>query len=191
MKNSNSKNSYLSLLVSLFLLISLGIFSGCSSDNNDDVDPSDPSSMDDDSNNGDKDKAPAFTLTSVDGNTVSLSDFEDKVVVLFFFGNTCPTCRAVGPSIESRLNQSFSGDDEFAIVGLDQWDGNSQSVSNFRSTTGITFDLLLNASGVARDYSTTYDRLIIVDKEGNVDFMGRQIAANDLDVVVQRVQELL
>lgn len=31
-------------------------------------------------------KAPEFTLTSHDGNTVSLSDYQGKVVYIFFFG---------------------------------------------------------------------------------------------------------
>ena len=31
--------------------------------------------------------APAFTLTSLENNQVSLSDYSNKVVVLFFFGN--------------------------------------------------------------------------------------------------------
>ena len=47
--------------------------------------------------------APAFTLTSLDNTQVKLSDYSNKVVVLFFFGNTCPSCKAIAPSIESKL----------------------------------------------------------------------------------------
>lgn len=32
-----------------------------------------------------KDKAPAFTLPAADGNAVSLKDFKDQVVVLYFY----------------------------------------------------------------------------------------------------------
>jgi peroxiredoxin len=36
------------------------------------------------------DKAPGFELPATDGNTYSLSDFDDKVLVVFFTCNHCP-----------------------------------------------------------------------------------------------------
>ncbi len=37
------------------------------------------------------------------GNSVSLSDYQGKVLVLFFFGYSCPYCIAAAPDIESEL----------------------------------------------------------------------------------------
>ncbi len=131
--------------------------------------------------------ASGFSLQSITGETVSLSDFSDKVLVLFFFGNSCPSCRAVGPSIQREISAAFSSRTDFAIVGIDQWDGNKASVESFKSVTGISFPLLLNGSTVARSYSTTYDRLLVVDKEGKVVFKGNSSASNDINAVVAKV----
>ena len=135
--------------------------------------------------------APAFTLTSLNNTQVKLSDYSNKVVVLFFFGNTCPSCKAIAPSIESKLVTPFASKTDYQILGLDQWDGNSSSVQGFKTTTGVSFPLLLNASAVAAAYKTTYDRLVIIGKDGKIVFTGSQGAAGDLDAVKLKVETLL
>jgi peroxiredoxin len=140
---------------------------------------------------GSMQSAPGFTLTSLDGNQVKLSDFSNKVVVLFFFGNNCPSCKAAGPDIESNLLTPFKSRTDYQILGLDQWNGNSSTVEAFKTTTGVTFPLLLNAATVAADYKTTYDRLVVIDKSGKTVFTGSQNAANDIATVKQKVESLL
>ena len=135
--------------------------------------------------------APEFSLTSLDGTTVKLSDYKDKVVVLFFFGNSCPSCKATAPTIESKLNTAFSSNSDYVILGLDQWDGNNSAVESFKNTTKVTFPLLLKASAVAGSYNTTYDRLVVINKAGIVAFKGTQIASNDINKAVAKVEELL
>ena len=136
-------------------------------------------------------KAPDFSLTSSDGNQVKLSDFAGKVVVVFFFGNSCPSCKAAAPSIQSKLAAPYSSNSNYQILGLDQWDGNSASVQSFKTTTGVSFPLLLTASSVAANYKTTYDRLVVIDKSGNIVFSGKQGASSDIDAVKAKVDELL
>lgn len=135
--------------------------------------------------------APAFSLKSLDGSQVQLSDYKDKVVVLFFFGNTCPSCKAAAPTIESMLSAPFASRSDFQILGLDQWNGNAASVQAFKTATGITFPLLLSASGVAADYKTTYDRIVIIDKTGKIVFSGTQGAAADIIAAKAKIEMLL
>jgi len=135
--------------------------------------------------------APGFTLKSLDGADVSLSDFKNKVVVLFFFGNNCPSCKAVAPNVESMLVTPYASNTGYMVLGLDQWNGNAASVQAFKTATNVTFPLLLNASGVAADYKTTYDRLVVIDKTGKIVFSGMQLASSDLSAAKTKVMELL
>lgn len=134
--------------------------------------------------------APSFSLTSVDGGLVSLSDFSGKPLVIFFFGSSCPNCIAGAPSVESKIHQVFSSD-KMAIVGIDTWDGNESTVKNFRNTTDVTFDLLLNGSSIETKYNTTYDRLFVVDGEGKVAFKGNSSAAGTINEVVTVLEGLI
>ncbi|NJK94095.1 MAG: TlpA family protein disulfide reductase [Bacteroidales bacterium] len=117
-------------------------------------------------------EAPEFSLGSLSGMPVMLSDYSDKVVVLFFFGNNCPSCKAAAPAIESMLAAPFAGRTDYQIIGLDQWNGNAASVQAFKTATGVSFPLLLNAASVSAEYKTTYDRLVVIDKSGNIVFQG-------------------
>ena len=135
--------------------------------------------------------APEFELMALDGNSIKLSDYKDKIVVLFFLGHSCPSCKAVAPNVEKDLNADYAGKTDYVILGLDTWDGNSSSMQSFKDITGITFPLLLNASGVAKDYNSVYDRFVVINKSGRIVHNGSRAATNDLATVKSKVDELL
>jgi peroxiredoxin len=135
--------------------------------------------------------APDFSLTSLDNKTVKLSDSKNKVVVLFFFGNECPSCKAAAPKVCMQLHAPYASRADFQIFGIDQWDGNAAKVQNFQTITAVGFPLLLTGSGVAASYKTTYDRIVIIDKAGKIAFSGTQGAASDIDAAKAKIDELL
>jgi peroxiredoxin len=178
----NKKQSFWSLSsksIVTVLIFSL-VFSSCTTDDEEVMEPLEMGAT-----------APAFTLKSLDGANVSLSGFSNKVVVLFFFGNNCPSCKAAAPSVESMLAEPFATSTDYMLLGLDQWDGNAASVQAFKSATNVTFPLLLNASGVAADYKTTFDRIVVIDKSGKIVFSGKQSAATDIAAAKAKVMELI
>lgn len=49
-------------------------------------------------------KAPDFTLPDVNGHHVSLSDYEDKLVLIEFWASWCPYCQAENPVLVMLYN---------------------------------------------------------------------------------------
>ncbi len=136
---------------------------------------------------------PDFEVSLLDGGTFKLSDQKGKVVFLFFFGNTCPSCKAVGPTVESSIYQAFKDDENFVALGLDTWDSSSgvNSVTGFKNSTGITFPLAIKAGSVAADYSTSYDHLAVIDSDGNLVHKGTDGASNDVNNAISVINESL
>gem|GEM_PF-1266549 len=135
--------------------------------------------------------APNFSMTTTTGATLELSDYAGKNLVIFFFGNACPPCRSIAPSIESRIHQAYIDNDNLEIIGGDQWDGNNASVDAFANVTGATFPLGVMASGTAADFGTTYDRLVIINTNGKIVFTGSNRVSNHLDEAVEIIEGLL
>lgn len=134
--------------------------------------------------------APDFSLKSLDDTDISLADFKDKVLVIFFFGHNCPPCISVGPSIEAELNQEFRTNEDFALIGIDVWDGNNAQVQQFVNSTSASYPLALKGSAVGRDFKSGRDRLVVVNKDSKIAFNGTSVAKNDLSDVQKLVRQL-
>jgi peroxiredoxin len=138
----------------------------------------------------DNGKAPGFILKSLTGADIKLSDYNNQIVVLYFFGSTCADCVASAPSVESKLFEAFVTN-SVQVLGLDTWNGSQATVQAFQSATGVMFPLLLNAAAVGTSYSTSYDKLVVIDKSGNIAFRGYSGTLSDLDNAIQIVKSLL
>lgn len=138
------------------------------------------------------DDAPEFGYQGLNGDTVRLSDYQGKVVFLFLFGNGCPSCKSVGNDTETKVQQVYGNRDDFQAIGLDLWTSTSSvtTVTAFQSTTKITYPLLLKAGDIEQAYSTTYDRVIVVDQEGKIRHKGSTVVYNDLDNAISVIEGL-
>lgn len=126
---------------------------------------------------------PNFQVTTLTGESFKLSDQKGSVVFIFLFGNTCPSCKTIGPTVESEIYQAYKNDPGFVAIGLDTWDSSSgeSSVTGFKVSTGITFPLGLKAGKVATAYTTTFDRFLVIDRDGILAHKGGTAASNDVD----------
>lgn len=62
-------------------------------------------------------QAPEFTLTGIDGQKVSLSDFRGKYLVLDFWGSWCGPCREANPYLRA-LYERYKDRSDFAMLSL-------------------------------------------------------------------------
>lgn len=113
-------------------------------------------------------KAPDFTLSSLDGKKISLKDFRGKkVVVLDFWATWCPPCRRAMPIVQEVSNELKDKDVIFFAVNIDE---EKAKVTDFLKNAGITLTVLLDTGGnVANAYKvTSIPRMFIVGKDGVV-----------------------
>ncbi len=137
------------------------------------------------------DPAPDFTYKNMSGVDVSLSSYKGKVVFLYLFGNGCPFCRASGNTTETLVQQVYGNNDDFQAFGLDLWDGSLTQVQAFQAETKLTYPLLLNAGSMTSKYSTTYDRVLVIDQEGVIRHKGTTPVSSGLDAAIPVIDELL
>jgi len=110
-------------------------------------------------NNGDT--PPDFTLTSLDGKNITLSELRGKKVVLNFWATWCPPCKAEMPHMQNYYEQHAKKDNvEIIAVNLTSEerdvtaDAKVDSVMTFRDSFDLTFPILLdqdpkNSIGIA------------------------------------------
>ena len=85
--------------------------------------------------------APPFTLKSVDGKTVSLSDYKGKAVLLNFWATWCGPCKLEMPwLIEMQKKYASRG---FTVLGISEDDGSTKQVSDFMGKMGVDYPVLM------------------------------------------------
>lgn len=85
-----------------------------------------------------------FTLQTLEGEEVSLFDYEGKLVFLNFWATWCPPCRAEMPSMERVYNKLPS--DSFVILAVNVNEP-KEDVQSFMDEHGYTFPILLDSDG--------------------------------------------
>ncbi|MDQ0970990.1 peroxiredoxin [Neobacillus niacini] len=130
-------------------------------------------------------KAPDFELRTLAGDTVKLSDFRGKKVMLNFWATWCPPCKAEMPAMEEFHKET--GDDVVILaVNIDP----HLDVKAFVDENGITFPIPLDAEDKVNE---TYQVLSIpttyfIDTNGNIG--NKYIGAMNLDAMKQYAKEL-
>lgn len=109
--------------------------------------------------------APNFSLSGLDGQMVSLTDYQDKVVLLNIWATWCPPCVEEMPSLE-RLYQELKGEGfEILAVSIDA--GGAQDVRPFMKKHKLSFPALTDSKGMIKGlYQTTgVPESFIIDKD--------------------------
>jgi peroxiredoxin len=92
--------------------------------------------------------APDFTLQTVEGETITLSDLRGQVVVLNFWATWCPPCRAEMPALQEVYDARRA--DGLMVLAIDQNEP-ADLVASFRDELNLTFPLLLDPGYAVSD----------------------------------------
>lgn len=94
--------------------------------------------------------APDFTLPSLDGRKVKLSDFRGKAVLLNFWATWCPPCKVEMPWFEDLQKQYAQ--DGLVVLGVAMDDTAPATIAKFASDLGVNYEVLLGTDKVSDDY---------------------------------------
>ena len=126
------------------------------------------------------DKAPAFSLTDADGNTVKLSDFKERKVVVYFYpAASTPGCTKQACDFRDSLAEL--NDAGLDVVGISP--DKPEKLAKFRDAQELTFPLLSDperkvltewgAFGEKSMYGKTVQGVIrstfVVDENGKIE----------------------
>lgn len=126
------------------------------------------------------DKAPDFSIPNQDGETVSLSDFKGKKVVLFFYPKaSTPGCTKEACNLRDNVDRFRESG--YTILGASA--DSQKRQSNFKNKYDLPYDLLadedhtlLNKYGVwgpkkfmGREYDGIHRTTFIIDEDQNIE----------------------
>jgi peroxiredoxin len=66
------------------------------------------------------DKAPAFTLSRLNGGTASLHDFKGKITVVHLWSHTCPHCRSMNQTLPEEVRPYLNSTIAYLMISIDE-----------------------------------------------------------------------
>ncbi|MGP0020436.1 MAG: TlpA disulfide reductase family protein [Candidatus Sulfotelmatobacter sp.] len=94
--------------------------------------------------------APDFTLESLDGKNMRLSDLRGKAVLLNFWATWCGPCKIETPWLVELQNQY--GHDGLQVVGVEMGDDSKDEISKFMKDMGMNYPVLIGKEAVGEAY---------------------------------------
>jgi thiol-disulfide isomerase/thioredoxin len=94
--------------------------------------------------------APDFSLESLDGKTMRLSDLRGKAVLLNFWATWCGPCKIEMPWFVDLQKQY--GSQGLQIVGVAMDDASKEDIGKFAKDMGVNYPILIGKESVGDEY---------------------------------------
>ncbi len=94
--------------------------------------------------------APDFTLQSLNGQNMSLSDLRGKAVLLNFWATWCAPCKIEMPWFVELQNEY--GAQGLQIVGVAMDDSSKDDIAKFAKDMGVNYPVLIGKEAVGEEY---------------------------------------
>ncbi|MCB9207994.1 MAG: TlpA family protein disulfide reductase [Ignavibacteriales bacterium] len=138
--------------------------------------------------------APQFTLTDLDGKTVSLNDFKGKTVILDFWATWCNPCLQSFPAMQKAVLK-FEKDNSVKFLFANTWErveNKKQNAVDFIQNNKYPFHVLLDDQNeVVGKYEVEgIPTKFIIDKNQNIRFKSVGYSGNE-DELVEELSHMI
>jgi peroxiredoxin len=112
--------------------------------------------------------APDFTLQSLDGKTIHLSDYRGKAVVLNFWATWCSPCKIEMPWFVDLQKQYGPAGVQFLGVAMD--DASTKEITEFAQSMNVNYPILIGKEAVGDAYGGVQflPETFYIDRNGKV-----------------------
>ena len=133
--------------------------------------------------------APNFTLLDTDGNNVSLSDYEGKVVIINFWTTWCGPCRYEIPDLV-QLYEKYNKDLIVLGISLD-YDGPAVVPQFEERLGGVNYPLLYGNNNISNLYGgvTGVPTTFIIDR--NMQVFKKYLGYRSRELIEKDINELI
>lgn len=131
--------------------------------------------------------APDFELTTLNGDTVKLSDYRGQRVMVNFWATWCPPCRAEMPDME-KFHQNK--DITILAINLTETESTRSDVTEFIEKFELTFPVLMDETvKVANQYQIQpIPSSFMIDSNGTIQY--KALGAMNYELMVQEFEKM-
>jgi thiol-disulfide isomerase/thioredoxin len=134
--------------------------------------------------------APDFSLKTVDGKSVSLSEYRGKVVLVDFWGTYCPPCIEAIPSLVKLRNQLKPSGFEIIGVACDPDPDGKKLIAEAVKKLKISYPIVRIDEPTALAYGVdALPALFLIDRQGNL--LDGFVGSPDHDALEARIRGLV
>jgi peroxiredoxin len=133
--------------------------------------------------------APDFTLVSLDGKTVTLSDYRGQAVLLNFWATWCGPCKIEMPWFV-ELQKEY-GPQGLQIVGVAMDDASKDEIQKFVKEMGVNYTILLGKEAVGQQYGgvDVLPTTFFIDRDGKI--VSREFGLQSRSLFVDNIKKSL
>lgn len=135
--------------------------------------------------------APAWTFSSISGETVSLEGLKGKLVLLDFFFKACMPCIQAMPGLQS-LHEKYK-EKGLVVIGLNPFDSKEDNLQAFIANQNVDYPVLYASKEIAETYRVSgYPTMYLLDQSGRVLYVeqgfGEGVEAKLEEIIVKNLK---
>jgi len=134
--------------------------------------------------------APDFTLPSLSGSNVRLSELKGDVVLLNFWASWCGPCRLEMPLL-NKLHNKYKGIG-FTVIGVNV-EESTAAAQDFLNENKVSFPILWDTQNkVSKQYNVqAMPTTVMIDRDGQVRYLHKGFQAGDERLYKKVIKKLV